>query len=82
MATKEEIQAVFAAYKSADEAVSEAKAAYEAAVQRRSETCKAILETTGSKGPYQFNGTQVKIVIRGDLHFLRGKNTAEVIEVD
>lgn len=82
MATKEEIKVCFESYDAADKAVLEAKALLEEKLKIRSECVKSILDVTGSKGPYAYKGDTVKIVVRGDTHFFRGKTNGDLITVD
>lgn len=75
MNTKE----LFQAYDLADDAVEQAQAALEAALKVRSDKVKDILDTTGSKGPFAYKGDVLKVVVRGDTHFFRGKKRQETL---
>ena len=77
MNTKE----LFQAYSEADLVVEEAKDKLEAALKVRSDKVKDILDTTGSKGPFVWRGDTLKIWVRGETHFFRGKKDTTVITV-
>lgn len=82
VATKEQIKELFGLYDLADKEVDRIKKELEGALSSRSDKVKAIFEATGSKGPYNFKGSQVKIVQRNQTFFFRGKSADGVIDVE
>lgn len=81
MVDKNELSALFQAYTLVNKEVSAAKDALEQKIVDRSNAVRQILSATGSKGPFAYNGDHVKIVVRGELCFFRGKSV-NVIEVE
>lgn len=84
---KDEIKKLFAAANDAESEVDKAEKNLRDKITKRSDAVKAILDKTGNKGPYTFNGRQVTIVKRtskenGDNYFFRGENDKEVISLD
>lgn len=63
----------FEDYEAADKEVNEAKAVYDAALTKRSECVKSIMQSCG-KGPFNFRGG-VKIIVRGNTYFFRSVET-------
>lgn len=84
-ADKKEIKALFEASYKADEKVEQARQALDAAINARSLAVKAIHDKTQHKGPFTYNGDEVKIVVRksarGENWFFRGKNEQESIDI-
>lgn len=57
--TKDEGRALFAAYQTADDAVTAAETALEVAKAARSHTVGAIVDGYGSAGPFRYKGRQL-----------------------
>jgi len=74
---KTDIKALFAAYETADAAVTDARLELENAIIRRSTTIEAIADATGKEGTKQWKGldgrTKIgRICKRGDTWFFKG----------
>lgn len=77
---KQELKNLFAAYQETEEALALAKQEVERAMCARSKVLQRI-ENHSGPGPYNFNGSIVKIVHRGDTLFFRGKGQSDVIAI-
>lgn len=84
------VKSLFAAYETANAALTEQKAKFEEAANNRSRAVKAIFDATGSKGPFKYKGNIVTIVSRTTkgkndephtTYFFKG-GISDVVEID
>lgn len=77
--SKAEKRALFDSYSKADAAWEKAKAHVEELAAQRSNAVKAIHEALGS-GPFLYQGEQLRLVVRGDTYFFRGRTDKNQVE--
>jgi hypothetical protein len=86
--SKEAIKEVFERYDACCSEVERLEAALADAHKDCSLAVKSIHETTGSQGPFNYKGMQLKLVVRtnkttgAQTFFMRGRNKNEGIDIE
>jgi hypothetical protein len=76
--TSEQLRGLFDAWKATQGDVDAAKQALEAALTKRSECVRVIVEAVGNKGPWTIDGARLSVTVRGDKYNMQRESDAKL----